>query len=138
MDCSDRTINNALYYVSIQPKINQHSPDQEYEQIDDSKSSELSFKNALFIASPAQQADHLYCDPEYDLCEEKRGVNQQNDPRLHLPTASSESHDPTTDHHYSSIEQAEQEHSYHVLDPLENWRSTNDDKESSVPAVNKR
>ena len=61
--------------------------------------------------------------------------------------------DPITDHHYniqvtprpldctsdcccSTAEQAEQEHSYHVLeaDRQENWRRTSNDEESSIPA----
>ena len=104
----ERSFTNPLYDASNQPQIDQDSHDPTYEQLDDLNSSEHSFIN-----------------PQYN-----DSTEQHNSSDSH--TTSIRSPDSTADHHYSTLEQPEQEHDYHVLDgPMGDQRETITDKEES-------
>ena len=112
-ECLERSFANPIYDASNQPHIDQDSHDPTYEQLDDSDCSEHSFINSLYNSSLEQ---HNSSDSV---------------------TTSIRSRDSTVDHHYSTLEQSEQEHDYHVLNgPLGDQRETTTDKEeSNISAV---
>ena len=88
--------------------MDQDSHDPTYEQLDDLNSSEHSFIN-----------------PQYNDSTEQHNSSDSL-------TISIRSPDSTVDHHYSTLEQPEQEHNYHVLDgPVGDQRENTTDKEES-------
>ena len=111
----ERSFTNPLYDASNQPRMDQDSHDPTYEQLDDLNSSEHSFIN-----------------PQYNDSTEQHNSSDSL-------TTSIRSPDSTVDHHYSTLEQPEQEHNYQVLDgPVGDQReATTDKEESNISAEDK-